>query len=256
MNDVLGFVSFAGELEKSNLLLNLAACFARKGKRTLLVDLSCPAPSLDVLGECAEAVVYTAADVAAGRATLSRAILPLSVKKGRTVVDDLLFLLPSSAGECLRADGCTEVLRAVRAQADFDVALVWFSYHNVTREGLDGLFLLTDGDEVSLRAAEANGDKPGADAFLLTAFPTDWDTAQRMLPVLSVVDRVGLSLLGVVPPLPNGLSGIVGGGCTRARAYTRALENITDRFLGKNTPLLSGVPLAGIGRRRLLTRGE
>ena len=119
-----------------------------------------------------------------------------------------------------------------------------------------GLFLLTDGDEVSLRAAEANGDKPGADAFLLTAFPTDWDTAQRMLPILSVVDRVGLSLLGVVPPLPNGLSGIVGGRCTRARAYIRALENITDRFLGKNTPLLSGVPLAGIGRRRLLTRGE
>lgn len=257
MNQTLGFVSLTGETEKSNLPLNLAACLAAQGKRTLLVDLTCPAPALDILGGCAEEVVYTASDVVSERVALSRAVLPLPVKKSREQTGDVLFLLPSSPAEHLSEDACKRLLRILRTDTVYDVVLVWFSYHNVTREGLDGLFLLTDGDEVSLRAVEAQRDRLEADAFLLTGFDTDWENQRYMPPLLDTVERVALSLLGIVPRMPVGLSGmIMDGSFKRAGAYTRAVQNVAARILGKDTPLLQGVSLMGIGRRRYLTKGQ
>ena len=257
MDSILGFLSLTGELEKSNLLLNLAASLTRSGKKTLLVDLAIPVPSLDVLSGCAETVVYTAADVAAGRVALSRAVLPLPIKKGRETIDDRLFLLPSAPGDVADADACRAVLDAVRVSEDFDLALVWLSRHTVAREAVDGLFLLTDGDELSLRVAEAQAGAFRPDAFLLTGFSVDWDSERYTPPVLSVAERLGLPLLGIVPRLPTGLSGIVPSSCrTRAEAYVRAVRNVAGRFLGMDVPLLKRVPLVGMSRRRVLTRGE
>lgn len=257
MRQVIGFASLTGELEKSHLPLNLAACLARQGKRTLLVDLSCPTPALDILGGCAETVVYTAMDVACERVPLSRAVLPLPVKKSKGQAEDLLFLLPSSPTERFEEETQKRLLRIIRAEADHDVVLVWFSHQHAAREGIDGLFLLTAADEVSVRAAEAWQSEHNADAFLLTGFATDWEDQQRKPSVLSLVDRLGLSLLGIVPRLPMGLSGIiVDGSFGRARAYTKAIENVTARFCGKDTPLLKGVPLTGISRKRYLTKAE
>ncbi len=257
MRQVIGFASLSGELEKSHLPLNLAACLARQGKRTLLVDLSCPIPALDILSGCAETVVYTAMDVACERVALSRAVLPLPLKKRKGQAEDLLFLLPSSPTERFTEETVVRLMRLIRAEADYDMIVVWFSRQHAVREGLDGLFLLTEADEVSVRAAEVWQSKHGADAFLLTGFSTNWEDQQCMPSVLSLVDRLGLSLLGIVPRLPVGLSGIiVDGSFGRARAYTGAIENVTARFCGKDTPLLKGVPLTGISRKRYLTRAE
>ena len=251
MSEILGFVSLMGNAEKSNLLVNLAASLSRSDRRVLLVDLGYPVPTLDLLCGVAESAVYTASDVGTGKVSLTDASLTVPLKGNGRAATDRLFLLPASCAECWTTEAVGALLSLVRAEKEYDLALVLFSHETCVRQGLDGLFFLTDADEISLRAAEAQGDEMGADAFLLTGYPTDWDSLSGLTSPVSMIDRLGLPLLGIAPRLPTGLSGILDG-CARARAYLCAVRNIANRILGTNTPLLAGVSLAGVNRRRLL----
>ena len=250
MSEILGFVSLTGDVEKSNLLVNLAASLSRSDKRVLVVDLGLPFPTLDVLFGVAESAVYTATDVALGRVSLSDAVLRVPLKAGRRETEDRLFLLPASPLES-ETEKVSTLLSLLRAEKEYDLVLVLFSHPTCVRKGLDGLFLLTDADEISLRAAEAQNAKLGADAFLLTGYPTDWDSLLPLASPISAIDRLGISLFGIVPRLPKDLLGILEG-CTRARGYLCAVRNVANRILGNDVPLLAGVSLAGVSRRQLL----
>ena len=256
MNDILGFVSFVEDTEKNSFLVNLAACLCAGGKRVLLLDLAHPAPALDILCGASEEVVYTAADVASGRVELSRALIPVRLQMGKIKTESHLFLLPGSPAEHLSQSDARTLLERVRRLDDMDMAIVLFSCENAVRDGADGLFLLSGADRSSLRATEALGTSFGADAFLLLAYPTDWDGMAFVSAPLSAMDRVGLPLLGIVPRLPSGLGSAFAVGRKRAQGYWQAVQNVTNRFLGNTTPLLKHVPLNGISRHRLLTKGE
>lgn len=254
MGEILGFVSLTGDMEKSNFLANLAVSLSLSDKRVLLVDLGCPFSTLDMLCGVAENVVYTALDVGMNKVSLSHAVLRIPVKEGRREVCDRLFLLPSSPLESWTEEQTCALLSSLRTEKAYDLTLVSFSHATCVRKGLDALFLLTGADDISLRAAEAWAADMGADAFLLMDYPTDWDSLCGITPPVSAIDRLGLPLLGIVPRLPTGgLMGILDG-TARARNYLCAVRNVASRFLGKSTPLLSGVALVGIDRRQLLAR--
>ena len=255
MDYILGFVSLTGDTEKSDLLVNIAASLARCEKRVLLVDLAFPVPALDLLCGVAEERVYTAADVGAGRVALSRAVLPVSLKKGRTVLKDRLSVLAGSPLEALTADELRSLLAAVRGATEYDLAIVSFSGEPLTREGLDALFLLTGTDEASLRSAEARAPLMNADAFLLTGYPTDWDSLCELPLPAAIVERLGIPVFGIVPCSPTGLTGILEG-CARSRSYLCAVRNVSNRILGTSVPLLTGVSFFGIGRRRILAKAK
>ena len=248
---VFGFVAPSGR-GKSNFLINLGAALALRGKRTILVDHAYPVPALDILAGVADEVIYTVADVAEGRVPLSHALLPLTVGKGKKKREDLLFLLPASPVD--EKNALSSVLSQVGDTAD--MVLCDLSHEDaLSREGMDGLFLVTETDGAALRAAEAFCAEATMDGFFLAEHPTMAEEALGMPPIAALLDEMRLPLMGILPPMPRGLAGIVTGK-PRATVYLRGVENVAERLLGKQVPLLYGIPLEGMTREGYIQRDK
>ncbi len=247
MAKVLSLFSPTGGIGKSTLALHLAQVLAKNGKRVLLIDASPLSPSLDILADVAEQVVYTLSDIANGFCDPARASLSLDA-------DGKLSLLPLAAGEDLSEGSLARAVKeAVKAlSSDFVIIDASPTLYDDARAVSDTVLLLTDLCPASLRSAEAFvSAHEGIDRFLLTRASFSYEGCQRETPVIDTVDRVSLPLLGVLPYTPR-LRTV--GEIPQHSPYERALYNIAKRLLGENVPLLSGVTLEGMSRRYFIER--
>ncbi len=247
MAKVLSLFSPAGGIGKSTLALHLAQVLAENGKKVLLIDASPLSPSLDILAEVAERVVYTLSDIANGFCDPARASLALDAEGS-------LSLLPLAAGEDLTEGRLARAVRAAVKALSPDLAIIDAapSLYDDARAVSDTVLLLTDLRPASLRSAEAFvSAHEGIDRFLLTRASFSYEGCQSETPVIDTVDRVSLPLLGVLPYTPR-LRAV--GGIPQRSPYGSALHNVAKRLLGEEVPLLSGVTLEGMSRRYFIER--
>lgn len=256
-------LSARGGTGVSTACANLARALARRGNSTLLVDLRPSAPAQDFLCGVSEQVIYAVTDVVGGT-SVTEASLPLFCGDRKPKRGDPPFgalrLLPMAMGcdatieelgACLRS-----VVREVHPRAllvDTDAA-----HLSAVSDSVDGVLLLVSADELSLRAAEALalrlGEMEKRAAFLLCGADLSKDGVRAMVPLLDIIERVGLPLLGILPQSVTVRHTALPVGDRRYGevSYARAIENVAARLAGEMRPLLDGISLDGIGRYEYL----
>lgn len=256
------FFSASGGVGKSTLCVHLAHALSRMGKRVLLVDLSLTDPSLDILCGVSEGVVYTVSDVAEGRIAPAKA--PLEVSLGCSKKEKASFLLlPAQAGEDASKEALAEALTSLKNAVEADIVLIdaELSLCTTLFPIASKRILLTDGRECSLRAAESlayrlsQANTPFT-SFILCKEALFLEGISKE-PIVDVIDRLALSALGIVPFSTQVESFSL---CVRNRykkqPYSLAVQNIASRLLERGVPLLKGIRIDGISRRRYLERAR
>lgn len=258
MAKIITLVSAEGGVGKSTLCASLAFDLARRGKRVLLVDLTPAAPALDALLGVDESVVYTVKDVAEKAVSPNKVLISFENSPKENIL--LAPLVPSAmeGGENVAQAVCslTEAARADVTLVDASVSL-YPSLFPVSDERI----LVTDTREISLRAAEAfvqaHASCAPPSAFLLTRAPRVRERILKDEPLLDIIDRLSLSLLGVLPYselVRDG--GLLTGKRHAKEPFVRAVGNVAERLLGNAVPLLRGIKLEGMSRRFFIERSK
>lgn len=215
---------------------SLANTLAANGKRVLLFDLSPECPALDILLGVDGRVVYTLCDV--GRVPPCDVLL--SPCKN-------LFFVPLGVGEQVEASKITAVTEAVTPDAVLFVTTR--STFTVVRSLSDGALLLTDASPVALRAASALTSAHRFDGFVLTDFHPVREAVEGMPALTEMADLLGIPLFGILPQ-----TDLYNTHTVREKNFLTAIENMTGRLMGEAVPLLRGISIEGMRRKRFFTR--
>ena len=262
MAKVLTFVSAVGGIGKSTLCASVAYALAKREQRVLLVDLSFDAPALDILFGVSESVVYTVCDVMGGAANAEKALFSLPENRKEPYLQNIL-LAPSSLIKPEGAEGVESAVRNLADAACADYVLIDASpsvYPSLFAIS-DERILITDTRQSALRAAEAFvqtwAERAPLNSFLLCGASLVRESVLKEEPLLDIIDRLSLSLLGVLPY--SGLlrdEGVLFEKRYEKEAYVRAVKNVAARIAGENVPLLNGIALEGISRRFYIERSN
>ena len=259
MAKIITLVSPIGAFGKSTLCVSLAHALALMEKRVLLVDLSPHSPSLSSLLSLSESVVYTVFDIVDGAADAKTVILPAPEKKGKGEWQRIALapILPSFSAS---AEGVAEAVTALAKeyQADFVIIDASLEMYPSLAAVSDERILLTDARESSLLAAEAlsyHYAQENPFTYFVLKSSLVYERIVKTEPLLDVIDRLSVSLLGVLP-VSSLLSdkGLLTEKKDARLPYARAVKNIAARICGESVPLLRGVALQGISRRAFIER--
>ena len=215
----------------------LAECLAAKGKRVLLFELSPSCPTLDLLLGVSERVVYTLTD--------TERLSPENV--ALTVRENLSFI-PLGVGEVISD---TSFLEACVKALSPDVVLLSTerSQLPLARRISDGVLLVTDASQASLRANAFLSSKESFDGFVLSDFVPTKEYAFKMLSLAEISDTLGLPLFGILPRIDRADTPAAWG-----KDFLFAVRNMAGRLLGETVPLLCGIPIEGMRRRDFFAR--
>ena len=218
----------------ARFIAELAKRVASSGKRVLVFEL-CPArPALDIAFGVAEKVVYTLSDV--GAIPPSQAIL--SPREN-------LFFVPSAL-DLSAWETAPSALTACIEEIDPDVVLILFERAAcATAKALsDGILLLTDASEASLRAGAALTDALSVSGAILTDFvPVKENVLAHPAPV-ALADLLGVPLLGILPRFDASETARI-----NEKNFLRAVDNVAKRIAGEHITLLSGISIEGMRKR-------
>lgn len=215
---------------------SLASTLAASGKQVLLFDLSPECPALDILFGVDGRVVYTLSDV--GRVS-PRDVL-LSPREN-------LFFVPLGVDEQVDASHIAAVIEAVKPDAV--LFAVTRSTFTMARALSDGALLLTDASPVALRAASALASAYHFDGFVLTDFSPVREAVERMPALTEIADLLGIPLFGILPQ-----TDLYNTHTVREKNFLTATENMAGRLMGEALPLLRGISIEGMRRKRFFTR--
>ena len=260
MAKIITLASAVGGMGKSTLCVSLAYALGKAGKRVLLIDLCPEAPALDILVGVGESVVYTVLDVIEGTVSAETALLSLPVSKKAPYKENIL-LAPLSPCTVSCAENLGQAVRSLTlaAHADFTVvdasAELYPSLYSVSDERL----LLTEPRESALRGAEALAARYAQsapfDKFLLMRASLVRERILRQEPLIDMIDRISLPLLGILPQCELLRDhGVLWEGRYAKEPYVRATENLAARLCGDSVPVLSGITLEGISRRAFIEK--
>ena len=218
---------FAAALAKS-----LAGC----GKRVLLFDLSPEVPALDVLLGLDGRVVYTLSD--------AERIAPRDIL---LTPSENFFFVPIGVGETVNDLHISACIQA--ASPDVVLFAAARSTVSLARALSDGALLLTDASAVSLRAAIALVGECAFDGFVLGDFVPVREEIEKMPSLTEMADALGIPLFGVLPK-----TSLYDTHTASEKSFLLAAGNMAGRLMGENIPLLRGIPLEGMRRKRFFTR--
>lgn len=234
MRNILAVVSGKGGVGKSTCSLGIATAMARKGKRTLLIDLDCGLRCLDLMADVSENLVFDLGDVLKGR-PLSDAVLPVPRRHG-------LWLL-AAPFENNDIDG--EALARLLLSADYDYIILDmpagtdFPYIESISDIVD-FIVVTCGDAVSVRdsgvAADYAARFGGHCRLIINKYTRRNLKDGAYSGIDDIIDRSGCRLLGIVPFDDD---------CVRKpfsifhrkNKKVKAFSRIADRIYGYETPL-------------------
>ncbi|TET53119.1 MAG: MinD/ParA family protein [Anaerolineales bacterium] len=199
MSKIVSLHSFRGGTGKSNITANVAAQFARKGKRVGVIDTDIQSPGIHVLFGMDQGKIDKALnDFLWGRCSIEEAAYDVGVRVGEgevVLMSGGIYLIPSS----IRAGDIARVLRE-----GYDVSLLNEGFRTLVKKlNLDYLFIDTHpglNEETLLSIAISNAVviilRPDQQDFQGTAVTVD---VSRKLGVPAMVLVVNMALTSYDP---------------------------------------------------------
>ncbi len=252
MGEIIVVTSGKGGVGKTTTSASLACGFARRGKKTAVVDFDIGLRNLDLIMGCERRVVYDFVNVINGDCTLKQAL----IKDKR--FDNLSVLAASQTKDkdALTQEGVAKVIDDLKAE--FDI-VICDSPAGIERGAFYAMYFadravvvvnpevssVRDSDRVlgimssKSRRAE-QGQSPIKEHLLLTRYSPDRVEKGDMMSVADVEEILGVKVIGVIPEAPEVLSAsnsgvpvILDESADAGQAYADAVA----RLLGEDRPL-------------------
>lgn len=255
--EYLLITSCKGGVGKSTTAVNLAAAFARRGKRVLLCDLSLEMRCLDLMLGLEDEIVYDLYDAVLCRVPISKAILEVDSCEGLSFI-----AAPFSGKEEITAEGLSSFFLAAEARYEFDYIVLDTPGALVSPEILetgliDRAIIVASHQPSSIRGAELTGEyllsRLGRDRLeerlVINCFDLDGAISGERPGINEIIDRTFIRLGGIIPQSRElMLSSEKGKLCTRGNCAA-AFDNIACRLMGRCVPLFSGFSGMSVKRR-------
>jgi septum site-determining protein MinD len=252
LGEIIVVTSGKGGVGKTTTSASLACGFARRGKKTAVVDFDIGLRNLDLIMGCERRVVYDFVNVMNGDCSLKQAL----IKDKR--FDNLSVLAASQTKDkdALTQDGVAKVIDDLKAE--FDI-VICDSPAGIERGAFYAMYFadravvvvnpevssVRDSDRVlgimssKSRRAE-QGQSPIKEHLLLTRYSPDRVEKGDMMSVADVEEILGVKVIGVIPEAPEVLSAsnsgvpvILDETADAGQAYADAVA----RLLGEDRPL-------------------
>jgi septum site-determining protein MinD len=242
---IITITSGKGGVGKTTTTANIAAALAMAGQRVITVDGDIGLRNLDLVLGLENRIVYDLIDVVEGRCTLTQALV-------RDQRAPALWLLPAAQTRDksdITTDQMMRICSTLRQYADFVLidspAGIEHGFQNSIAPA-DRVLIVTTSDVSALRDAdkviyllERDWRKPPG--LVINRYNPRLAQRGEMRSIDDVLDILAVDLLGVVPEDPaivlasdRGTPAIYDPHVYAARAY----QNIAQRILGNNVPLL------------------
>lgn len=252
MGEIIVVTSGKGGVGKTTTSASLACGFAKRGKRTVVVDFDIGLRNLDLIMGCERRVVYDFVNVIHGEATLKQAL----IKDKR--FDNLSVLAASQTKDkdALTQEGVAKVVDELKNE--FDI-VICDSPAGIERGAFYAMYFadravvvvnpevssVRDSDRVlgimssKSRRAEL-GQGPIKEHLLLTRYSPDRVEKGDMMSIADVEEILGVKVIGVIPEAPEVLSAsnsgvpvILDETAEAGQAYADAVA----RLLGEDRPM-------------------
>ena len=252
MGEIIVVTSGKGGVGKTTTSASLACGFAKRGKKTVVVDFDIGLRNLDLIMGCERRVVYDFVNVINGDCTLKQAL----IKDKR--FDNLSVLAASQTKDkdALTQEGVAKVIDELKN--DFDI-VICDSPAGIERGAFYAMYFadravvvvnpevssVRDSDRVlgimssKSRRAEL-GQGPIKEHLLLTRYSPDRVEKGDMMSIADVEEILGVKVIGVIPEAPEELSAsnsgvpvILDETAEAGQAYADAVA----RLLGEDRPM-------------------
>lgn len=252
MGEIIVVTSGKGGVGKTTTSASLACGFAKRGKKTAVVDFDIGLRNLDLIMGCERRVVYDFVNVINGDCTLKQALI-------RDKRFDNLYVLAASQTkdkDALTQDGVERVVEELRGE--FDI-VICDSPAGIERGAFYAMYFadravvvvnpevssVRDSDRalgiMSSKSRRAEqGQTPIKEHLLLTRYSPERVEKGDMMSVADVEEILGVKVIGVIPEAPEVLSAsnsgvpvILDEQSDAGQAYTDAIA----RLLGEERPM-------------------
>lgn len=252
MSEIIVVTSGKGGVGKTTTSASLACGFAKRGKRTVVVDFDIGLRNLDLIMGCERRVVYDFVNVIHGDCTLKQAL----IKDKR--FDNLSILAASQTRDkdALTQEGVEQVLNELKA--DFDVILC-DSPAGIERGAFLAMYFadravvvvnpevssVRDSDRVlGIMASKSRKAERGEgkldELLLLTRYSPERVERGDMMSVTDVEEILGLKVIGVIPESPSVLQASNSGVpviLDEQSEAGQAYEDAVARLCGETRPM-------------------
>lgn len=252
MGEIIVVTSGKGGVGKTTTSASLACGFAKRGKKTAVVDFDIGLRNLDLIMGCERRVVYDFVNVINGDCTLKQAL----IKDKR--FDNLSVLAASQTKDkdALTKDGVAKVIDELREMFDIVVCdspagieqgafyAMYFADRAVVVVNPE-VSSVRDSDRVlGIMSSKSRRAEQGQTAIkehlLLTRYSADRVEKGDMMSVADVEEILGVKVIGVIPEAPEVLSAsnsgvpvILDEQADAGQAYADAIA----RLLGEDRPM-------------------
>jgi septum site-determining protein MinD len=252
LGEIIVVTSGKGGVGKTTTSASLACGFAKRGKKTAVVDFDIGLRNLDLIMGCERRVVYDFVNVINGDCTLKQALI-------RDKRFDNLYVLAASQTkdkDALTQDGVERVVEELRGE--FDI-VICDSPAGIERGAFYAMYFadravvvvnpevssVRDSDRalgiMSSKSRRAEqGQTPIKEHLLLTRYSPERVEKGDMMSVADVEEILGVKVIGVIPEAPEVLSAsnsgvpvILDEQSDAGQAYTDAIA----RLLGEERPM-------------------
>ncbi len=252
MGEIIVVTSGKGGVGKTTTSASLACGFAKRGKKTVVVDFDIGLRNLDLIMGCERRVVYDFVNVINGDCTLKQAL----IKDKR--FDNLAVLAASQTKDkdALTQEGVAKIIDDLKAE--FDI-VICDSPAGIERGAFFAMYFadravvvvnpevssVRDSDRVlGIMASKSRRAEQGLTAvkehLLLTRYSADRVEKGDMMSIADVEEILGVKVIGVIPEAPEVLSAsnsgvpvILDEQADAGLAYTDAVA----RLLGEERPM-------------------
>ena len=247
---IITVTSLKGGVGKSTVTANLGYSLALRGKQTLVIDCDFNIRNLDLIMGLEDRVVYDFGDAVRGGVKAEKAVIrdPRSEYLSMCAAPYTDFQIPSE-------QAFSAVIDELSSSGRYDFIVIDTPGDSGTVMKLavgcsDVAIIVTTHNPASLRAAERTGalvQSFGArESFLVINNFSYSETKLGYFPgILSVIDRAGIGLLGIIPDdetiqryQEDGIL-VAQTGLVECKA---AFTNIAARICGEDVPLFAGFP--------------
>jgi septum site-determining protein MinD len=245
MGDIIVIASGKGGVGKSTTVANLGCRLAMAGKSVVMIDADTGLRNLDVILGQSDRIVYDLTDVTEGRCSLSDALLDCKE-------DKKLYFLPTSQTKEKSAVTKDEMKKLTgELSQKFDYVLIdspagiEAGFENAVAGAARAVVVVTpeytsirDADRI-LEGIENAGIKDCG--LVINRYRHDMAISGDMPRIDEIIELLAVDLLGVVPEDVKVLIAANKGipvSFDKLSIAGKAFENIADRILGKEVPLM------------------